>query len=80
MKNQTGQALMEYMILAAFVVVGSLAIVHRLGNTVETRISQVNDALQAVEVSRFGKGAGDRKASGRGFSLPGGLGGIFSRD
>ncbi|MBU6153867.1 MAG: hypothetical protein KGP28_06155 [Bdellovibrionales bacterium] len=49
-KNRSGQGLSEYMILAMLIVVGSIAASRTLGNTIKTKLENVNEQLQQIHV------------------------------
>ena len=49
-RNQSGQGLSEYMILAMLIVVGSIAASKTLGTTIKTKLENVNEQLQQIHV------------------------------
>lgn len=49
-KDQAGQGLSEYMILAMLIVVGSIAASKTLGTTIKSKLENVNEQLQQIHV------------------------------
>ena len=45
-KSQSGQSLVEYLIIVALIAVGSIAVMRTLSQTIYTRFANVTNALQ----------------------------------
>ncbi len=49
-KNQKGQGILEYIILTALIGIFCLAAVKKIGSALETRLENMSDKIQEIEV------------------------------
>lgn len=54
LKKVKGQALMEYLILVALVVVASLGVLEVLGNSLRSRLALISSKIQGRNVDDYG--------------------------
>ncbi len=82
-KNQSGQSLVEYLVIVAIIAIGSIAVVRSLGQTIYTRFANITNALQgnnkelkieALNASDYGKKSLDNFFKDAGASASGGGG------